>query len=697
MQVSNPNDVKIYNLSAGKSLPEWLSDRKKRQLQKKDVDIRRRVTLMQDFEMPTVSNCMRLSRDGKYLYTSGVYKPRIRCYDVAEMSMKFERCVDSEVVKMHLLSDDYSKLILLQSDRYLEFHAQFGRYYRTRVPKFGRDIAYLESTCEVYVVGVSPEIYRMNLEQGRFMNSIKTEAKEINCCEFNPDHYLFSCGTSEGKVECWDPRDRTRAGILDCAEAVAAMDEDIKHVPAIKSLKYRDALNFAVGTDTGQILLYDIRSSKPLVTKDHMYGLPIKSLEFHRAGGLDLVMSMDKKILKLWSRQTGKAFTSIEPGTDLNDLCVCDETGLFFMANEAPKMLAYFVPALGPAPKWCAFLDNLTEELEESNLPTVYDDYKFVTRKELDELGLTHLIGSNLLRAYMHGYFLDMRLYHKAKSIVEPFAYDDYRKQKIREKIDKQRSNRVIVKKLPKVNKALAAKLLVEEQDVPQTKKQKKQAQAASNLLKDSRFTAMFENPDFEVDTESAEYKLLNPVVSKIDKQKQKKQQQAILAAQFEEVEEGEEDGRASSDEESSSDDDQELRREFRKQHRLVREQQYLERRRGNRSADTDAGTKVKFMELKSSSDVASLNKNSTASKVDRKSKSSFADRLKSLDDGTGVRKSITGGHEMTFTLRKSDKEQKWREKNHAHHVERRKIRRSAGDLPSKKPTNKYWMGKRVT
>lgn len=29
--------------------------------------------------------------------------------------------------------------------------------------------------------------------------------------------------------------------------------------------------------------------------------------------------------------------------------------------------------------------------------------------------GLTHLIGTNLLRAYMHGYFMDMRLYHKVK------------------------------------------------------------------------------------------------------------------------------------------------------------------------------------------------------------------------------------------------------------------------------------------
>ena len=28
-------------------------------------------------------------------------------------------------------------------------------------------------------------------------------------------------------------------------------------------------------------------------------------------------------------------------------------------------------------------------------------------------VGLSHLVGTNLLRAYMHGYFMDVRLYHK--------------------------------------------------------------------------------------------------------------------------------------------------------------------------------------------------------------------------------------------------------------------------------------------
>lgn len=51
------------------------------------------------------------------------------------------------------------------------------------------------------------------------------------------------------------------------------------------------------------------------------------------------------------------------------------------------------VQSLGPAPKWCGFLDALVEELEETKKETVYDDYKFVTRNELEELGLSHLIG----------------------------------------------------------------------------------------------------------------------------------------------------------------------------------------------------------------------------------------------------------------------------------------------------------------
>ena len=46
----------------------------------------------------------------------------------------------------------------------------------------------------------------------------------------------------------------------------------------------------------------------------------------------------------------------------------------------------------------------------------------------------------------MHGYFIDIRLYHKAKAIADPFAYEEYRKSKIRQKIEEARESRVKLK-----------------------------------------------------------------------------------------------------------------------------------------------------------------------------------------------------------------------------------------------------------
>jgi ribosome biogenesis protein ENP2 len=41
---------------------------------------------------------------------------------------------------------------------------------------------------------------------------------------------------------------------------------------------------------------------------------------------------------------------------------------------------------------------------------------------------------------------LNITYYLQAKSLAEPFAYEEYRKSKIREKIEAERANRVVVK-----------------------------------------------------------------------------------------------------------------------------------------------------------------------------------------------------------------------------------------------------------
>uniref|UniRef100_A0A0M3I7R9 Nucleolar protein 10 n=1 Tax=Ascaris lumbricoides TaxID=6252 RepID=A0A0M3I7R9_ASCLU len=80
LNVSLANDVKIYNLSAGKSIPEWISDRKRRKLEQKDIDIRRRIQLIQDFDMPDVSHTVNVSPDGRYIFATGMLLPYIDFY-----------------------------------------------------------------------------------------------------------------------------------------------------------------------------------------------------------------------------------------------------------------------------------------------------------------------------------------------------------------------------------------------------------------------------------------------------------------------------------------------------------------------------------------------------------------------------------------------------------------------------------------
>ena len=56
------------------------------------------------------------------------------------------------------------------------------------------------------------------------------------------------------------------------------------------------------------------------------------------------------------------------------------------MANEDHRIGTFFVPSLDTAPKWCPFIENITEELEEENSNTIYDEYKFLSHEDLEKI-----------------------------------------------------------------------------------------------------------------------------------------------------------------------------------------------------------------------------------------------------------------------------------------------------------------------
>lgn len=253
--------------------------------------------------MPGVSTAIRMSKDNQYILATGTYKPRLKCFDVNQLSLKFERCFDSEPVTFEVLSDDFSKLVFLHGDRYIEIHATSGKHYRLRIPKFGRDLAYHEPTCDLCVVGQSSEIYRLNLERGQFLQPYSTAASCSNTIKVNPEHHLICVGTHEGTVEAWDPRVRERVGILDVAMKI---DTRGKEFASVTTLAWKNGLNMAVGTQSGHVALFDIRTSQPTIVKDHLNRLPVKKVQYNT--GENLVYSLDGSMFKIWDEKTGEQF-----------------------------------------------------------------------------------------------------------------------------------------------------------------------------------------------------------------------------------------------------------------------------------------------------------------------------------------------------------------------------------------------------
>ncbi|KAL1747387.1 WD40-repeat-containing domain protein [Schizophyllum fasciatum] len=555
-------DVKVYTVNgatagSSSSLPDWLTRKRAAKGKSRKRAVREHVEgtieLIQGFEFPEASNRVKTTRDGHSVIATGTYKPQMRVWDLDQLSMKFERHTDAENVDFVILSDDWTKSVHLQNDRTVELHTQGGFHYRTRIPKFGRSLAYHFPSCDTYLAATGNEVYRLNLELGRFMTPLTLEDEQdddpiagVNVVDINPAHQLLAFGVEgNGTVQFWDPRSRSNVGILRLPTSrllpAGALDTGVS-VTALSSRT--DGLSYAVGTSTGHTLLYDIRSPRAFATKDQGYGLPVNNVMWIEGGsrmaGDGLVLSADKKVIKIWDRDSPSTnFASITPAMDVNDVHHVPGSGLLLTANEGIQMGSYFIPQLGPAPRWASFLENITEEMEDQTARSAYEDYKFVERGELRTLGLDHLVGTPALRPYMHGYFVSLQLYDAARLIANPYVHAEQRERAIRDKMEKEAETRIRARKEQpgvKVNKALAERVLREqekERRAEERRRARKAAKAAeggegdaamevdgqepsgsAGLLSDPRFAKVFEDPQFAIDENSTEFAMLNPSVA---------------------------------------------------------------------------------------------------------------------------------------------------------------------------------------
>lgn len=507
----------------------------------------------------------------EWCYT-GTYKPQIHTHYLPNLSLSWARHTDTLNKTFLILSSDYSKTAHLQEDRSIELHTPQGCHFTLRTPRYGRDLVYSKASAELLVpaVGVNSnglgEVFRINLEQGRFMREYEVDVGgddftssgggalqggiktgSVNTAAVAEDsHNLLAFGTSIGTVEYWDSRSRNRVAVL----GVPREQESSQGRPEVTALDFhKSGITTAVGTSSGLIYLYDLRSPVPLLRKDHGYGYPVQTVQFLTPSTRSRIqtdepkiISADKRILKIWDERDGTPWTSVEPAVDINCVAWCRDSGMFLTANEGRQQHAFFIPQLGPAPKWCSFLDNIVEEMaDDPNDPNaysgrqtgeVYDNYTFLTMTQLQTINLDHLVGkTNLLRPYMHGFFVAQRLYEEARLIANPSSWEEERAKRVKEKIDKERESRIRGKKQisAKVNRRIAEKILDREEKNERRRAQRVLAnggdddrvatsgtaenviQDSKGLLGDSRFARLFQDEDFTIDEASREFQSLNP------------------------------------------------------------------------------------------------------------------------------------------------------------------------------------------
>jgi ribosome biogenesis protein ENP2 len=281
----------------------------------------------------------------------------------------------------------------------------------------------------------------------------------------------------------------------------------------LTSLRFgNNPLHLAVGTSSGQVLLYDIRSSCPLVIKDHLYGSPIVDIKFMRSDSSrtteQLIATCDRHIVKIWDPKNGKPYTSIQSPQntgEINDMCIWPGSGLIMLAMEAPAINTFFLPSLGPAPKWCSFLEDLTQELDGESNNNGYADFIFLTSTAVENIGLMHLVGTSLIKAYMHGFLIDSRLYKKIENISEPYSFINSRTKTHLREYPKAETTTP-----PNSNKSSYVKTRKVSSLLPYQKQNDKMKNSLTTVIEDDRFKAMFIDSSFNIDENSSEYMLLN-------------------------------------------------------------------------------------------------------------------------------------------------------------------------------------------
>lgn len=418
------------------------------------------LSLIQDFMFPSICHCVRISPDGNFVVATGGYKPQMRVFSLSNLSMHFERHLDGDALDMEFMDTDWTRVCLLTGARTLSLHNEGGLVCDLRLPSTTRAILRRPGTADL--LGATRDgVDRISLDEGRFRDrlSVKCGVESVAAADV---HTLVAAGCTDGSVALFDMR---------VEKEVASMSVFGERMSAVAFSP--DGARLSAG-GCGRVVTFDLRSADPLHVCDHRSDSAIGKIEYMDERRF---LSADERTVRIIDGDifvTGieaPTHSATEAATTINDVTHVRRTGMILVAPSDRSVLAHFIPEVGQAPGWCAFLDNMADERQPGR--EAVSTFRFLTRERLERLGLEKLIGTKYLRAYMHGWFADARLVEKAEAAMAPFDYQAYLRNREVQHIESKRQPRVRIEKAEEAGESAGV---------------------------DSRFAAIFEDSDFRIE-----------------------------------------------------------------------------------------------------------------------------------------------------------------------------------------------------
>jgi ribosome biogenesis protein ENP2 len=315
-------------------------------------NIKEKLNSISGFCFPVSTQLSKETFDCKNIISTGFYPSQVKCFSMENLSLKFQRNFDSNIIDFQILSKNWEKIVFLRSDNKLDFHTKSGSYYQIKILEKGCDLTFDKKKSFLYIPGINNFFSILDFNEGKFLNHVKADDNSVITCSGISDfNGIFVLGTKNGTNEFWDPRI-----LKNCIGKINSSNyTKFSKNNGVSSLRFSNKCEnmFFSGFESGEVVVYDLRCFSPLISKVVDPFNPVKCIRTNYNSKFVLVSNSNS--IKYWRISSGKTKFFYHSKTKINHICCGKNTGMVFFSLDTKNIGVKYFKTLGPIPDWSKF------------------------------------------------------------------------------------------------------------------------------------------------------------------------------------------------------------------------------------------------------------------------------------------------------------------------------------------------------